>query len=76
MKSSTKPIYYLCTESALLLTYQAPPVCHAGIPGMHGKPGFPGIPGRDGRDGREGAKGDQGKHIFLYPFITSRSNQG
>ena len=60
MKSSTKPIYYLCTESALLLTYQAPPVCHAGIPGMHGKPGFPGIPGRDGRDGREGAKGDQG----------------
>ena len=60
MKSSTKPIYYLCIESALLLTYQAPPVCHAGIPGMHGKPGFPGIPGRDGRDGREGAKGDQG----------------
>ena len=60
MKSSAKPIYYLCTESALLLTYQAPPVCHAGIPGMHGKPGSPGIPGRDGRDGREGAKGDQG----------------
>ena len=60
MKSSTKPIYYLCTESALLLTYQAAPVCHAGIPGMHGKPGFPGIPGRDGRDGREGVKGDQG----------------
>ena len=60
MKSSTNPIYYLCTESALPLTYQAPPVCHAGIPGTHGKPGFPGIPGRDGRDGREGAKGDQG----------------